>query len=35
VPFWRSQQAVMIGTVALVILAVVVLAFASQALRPH
>ena len=35
VPFWRSQQAMMIGTVVLVVLAVVVLAFASQALRPH
>jgi len=33
VPFWRSQRFVMIGTVALIVLAVVVLAFASQALR--
>ena len=33
VPFWRTQTAVMLGTVALVVLAVVVLAFASQALH--
>jgi serine/threonine-protein kinase len=33
VPFWRTQQAVMVGTIMLIALAVVVLAFASQALR--
>jgi len=33
VPFWRRQRFVTIGTVALIVLAVVVLAFASQALR--
>ncbi len=35
VPFWRSQQAMLIGTVVLIMAAVVVLAFASQALRAH
>ena len=33
VPFWRSGRAVMIGSVVLIILAVVVLAFAAQALH--
>jgi len=35
VPFWRSQQAMLIGTIVLIMAAVVVLAFASQALRAH
>jgi eukaryotic-like serine/threonine-protein kinase len=33
VPFWRTQTATMVATIVLVILAVVVLAFATQALR--
>jgi serine/threonine protein kinase len=33
VPFWRTQQAVMVGTIMLIALAIVILAFASQALR--
>ena len=35
VPFWRTQRAVMVATVVLIILAVVVLAFADQGLRAH
>jgi serine/threonine protein kinase len=33
VPFWRTQTAALVGTIVLVILAVVVLAFATQALH--
>jgi serine/threonine protein kinase len=33
VPFWRTQTAAVFGTIALVIVVVVVLAFASQALH--
>ncbi|MFI4982653.1 MAG: protein kinase, partial [Nevskiales bacterium] len=35
VPFWRSRRAVMMASVVLIILAVVVLAFAAQSLRAH
>ena len=33
VPFWRTQTATVLGTIALVIVVVIVLAFASQALH--
>jgi serine/threonine-protein kinase len=35
VPFWRSPRALMWASVVLIILAVVVIAFAAQALRAH
>ena len=34
VPFWRTPQAMMVGTVIVIVVAVIVLAFAMQGLRP-